>query len=160
MVGETAGIGGSDAALAEGRLAASLVAQRVGLVSEASIESRLQSLRGEIRKARSFAAYLNRSFAPRAAAYERIPDDTVVCRCEEVTAGEVRQAALEGAESMKSLKILTMAGMGLCQGRVCNAIVTLIASLATSRLVESYGSASSRAPIKPVRLGVLADAEF
>lgn len=159
VVGETAGIGGSDAALAEGRLAGLVAARQIGLAGGVDTERKLESLRVEMRKARKFADYLNRSFAPKAAAYERIPDDTIVCRCEEVTAGEVRRAALEGAESMKSLKILTRAGMGLCQGRICGAVVAQLAALAVGKSVEAFGGASSRAPIKPVRLGDLARTE-
>ena len=154
--GEVGGIGGSDAALAEGRLAAVSAARQLGLLDQADAERKAVALRVEVLKARRFADYLNRSFAPKPAAFERIPDGTIVCRCEEVTAGDVRRAVSEGARSLKTVKIMTRAGMGLCQGRICGSVVGQLASLASGWPVESFGSASVRPPIKPVRLGDLA----
>jgi D-hydroxyproline dehydrogenase subunit alpha len=156
VAGEVGGIGGSDAALAEGRLAALAAVRQLGLVDQAAAESRLAGLRVEVQKTRRFADYLSRSFSPKPAAFERIPDDTIICRCEEVTAGDVRRAVLEGARSLKTIKILTRAGMGLCQGRICGSVVGQLASLASGRPIESFGSATVRPPIKPVRLGDLA----
>ena len=57
-----------------------------------------------------------RTFGPRPAAFERIADDTVVCRCEEVTAGEVRRAVLDGADSSKVVKILRGQAWDCAQG--------------------------------------------
>ena len=159
VAGETAGIGGSDAAIAEGRLAAVEAARQLGYMGQAEAEKRFAALRPAVRSARRFAAYLNRTFAPGPAIFQRIPDDTVVCRCEEVTAGEVRRAALEGADSLKAIKIATRAGMGLCQGRTCGAVVAQLASLASGRPVETFGSLSIRPPVKPIRLGDLARAQ-
>lgn len=156
MAGEVAGIGGSDAALAEGRLAAMSAVRQLGLLDDADAEIRAAALRVEVQKARRFADYLNSSFSPKPAAFERIQDDTVICRCEEVTAGDVRRAVSEGAQSLKTIKIMTRAGMGLCQGRICGSVVGQLASLAAGRPMESFGSASVRPPLKPVRLGDLA----
>ncbi len=156
VAGEVGGIGGSDAALAEGRLAALSAVRQLGLMDQADAERRSAVLRKEVQKARRFADYLNRSFTIKPAAFERIPDDTVVCRCEEVTAGDVRRAVAEGARSLKTIKIVTRAGMGLCQGRICSSVVTQLASVASGRTVESFGGASMRPPVKPVLMGDLA----
>ena len=82
-------------------------------------------------------------------------DDTVVCRCEEVTAGVVRDAIdTLGASDARTVKSLTRAGMGWCQGRVCG--------YAVDRMCASAGGPASPAPAKrplvaPVSLGALAD---
>lgn len=157
VAGETSGIGGSDVALAEGQLAGVVAAGQLGRLDRAAFESKLAAIKPKLQKARRFAAYLNRSFAPKPAAFQRIPDDTVVCRCEEVTAGEIRQAVLEGADSLKSIKILTRAGMGLCQGRICSSVVAQLASLASGRPVETFGSPGFRPPVKSIKLGELAE---
>ncbi|MGD9675432.1 MAG: (2Fe-2S)-binding protein [Candidatus Bipolaricaulia bacterium] len=53
-------------------------------------------------------------------------DDVIVCRCEEVTLGEIRQAIREGAVDVHGVKLRTRAGMGLCQGRTCESLVARI----------------------------------
>ncbi len=156
VAGETSGIGGSDVALAEGRLAAVAAVRQLGRLAPPDADAKLAAIRPKLRAARRFAAYIQRTFGPPRAAFERIPDDTVVCRCEEVTAGEVRRAVSDGAESLKSVKILTRAGMGPCQGRICSATVATLASLVSGRPVETFGPPSVRPPVKPVRLGILA----
>jgi len=157
VAGETSGIGGSDVALAEGRLAAVAAAWQFGRLSQSDVDSKLAAIRPKLQAARRFAAYLQRTFGPKPAAFERIPDDTVVCRCEEVTAGDVRRAVLDGADSLKAVKIRTRAGMGPCQGRICSSTVATLASLVSGKPVEAFGAPSVRPPVKPVRLGALAD---
>ena len=159
VTGESAGIGGSDVALLEGRLAAVEAVRQMGHLDRNEAERRKASIRTELGKARRFASYINRTFAVKPAIFERIPDDTMVCRCEEVTAGEIRQAVAEGADSHRSIKIVTRAGMGLCQGRICGTVTGQIAALASGKPVERIGHPSTRPPIKPVRLGDLARVE-
>ena len=85
-----------------------------------------------------------------------IDDDIVVCRCEEITAGEIRNAILDGARDVAGVKRRTRAGMGLCQGRSCERIVLQL-------LCERQGSSSEllrrdrvRGPLLPVSLHALA----
>ena len=53
----------------------------------------------------------------------RIPDDVIVCRCEEVSAGEIRAAVRDGCSSLAAIRRYTRAGMGLCQGRTCTLLL-------------------------------------
>lgn len=156
VAGESAGIGGADVALGEGRLAAIEAVRQLGYLDDDRARARASAFRRDLRRARRFADYINRTFAPKPAVFERIPDDTLVCRCEEVTAGEVRQAISQGADSAKSIKMMTRAGMGLCQGRVCGSTIAQLASLTAAKPAEQFGSFSPRPPIKPVRLTDLA----
>ncbi len=83
--------------------------------------------------------------------------DTVVCRCEEVTAHDLDVALDRGAADVRTLKLASRAGLGLCQGRVCGREV---ADLAAARLGHPLPDADAfhRRPLAtPLRLGELAD---
>lgn len=54
---------------------------------------------------------------------EHISDDTIVCRCERVTAGEIRELVRQGYRDMNELKIVTRAGMGSCGAKTCNLLI-------------------------------------
>jgi D-hydroxyproline dehydrogenase subunit alpha len=145
--GETTGIGGSALALAEGHIAGRSAAARLqGGVPDPREWATAAKFRDRLRE---FAAALDSVYAPPAHWTEQVTDDTVVCRCEDVTAGTVREAVADlGAGDVRTAKLLTRAGMGWCQGRVC---APAVAALAGCRL------APTRRPFaRPVPLGVLA----
>jgi NAD(P)H-nitrite reductase large subunit len=102
-----------------------------------------------------FAGFLNRTFTIRPGIYDLIREDTVLCRCEEVTAGRVAAVASECQGSLRVIKQLTRAGMGPCQGRMCHSLVAQVASRKSGRSVEELGVDTPRAPIKPVPLEAL-----
>ncbi|MET7696532.1 NAD(P)/FAD-dependent oxidoreductase [Streptomyces sp. NPDC005485] len=145
--GEATGIGGAALSLAEGHIAGRSAAARLaGRTPDprgwaAAAESRT--------KMREFAAALDAVYAPPAHWTEQITDDTVVCRCEEVAGSAIREAVDGlGAGDVRTVKLLTRAGMGWCQGRVCGPAV---AGLTGCELTPS------RRPFaRPVPLGVLA----
>ncbi len=83
-------------------------------------------------------------------------DDVIVCRCEEVTAGEVRSAIRDGAVDIAGVKRRTRAGMGLCQGRTCEAIIARIISNELSVPLEHVLLDSVRTPIVPLLFSALA----
>jgi len=83
-------------------------------------------------------------------------DDTIVCRCEEVTVGEIRKAIREGAIDVSGVKRRTRAGMGLCQGRTCERIVTQILVEELGKPVSALEPATVRTPVQPVTFGLLA----
>ncbi|WP_411092018.1 FAD-dependent oxidoreductase [Streptomyces sp. 049-1] len=148
--GEATGVGGAQLALAEGHIAGRSVAARLrgtepdpaGWAPAARIRARLR------RSADALAA----AFTPPAAWTGHVTDDTLVCRCEEVTAGAVREAVDElGAGDVRTVKLLTRAGMGWCQGRMCGAAVAGIAGCEPGP--------SRRVLARPVPLGVLARPE-
>ena len=86
-------------------------------------------------------------------------DEMIVCRCEEVTLGQIKKAIREGARDIDTVKRMTRAGMGLCQSKACfNIIAKLISEQAHVQLSE-LKPASSRPPVRPVKLGLLKDPE-
>ena len=85
-----------------------------------------------------------------------IDDDMIVCRCEEVTVGEVKMAIAQGAVDVVGVKRRTRAGMGLCQGRTCEKMIQQILSQELGISADRTGSSSVRPPVRPVTFGTLA----
>lgn len=107
------------------------------------------------RPQRRLSRWLSLAFPTRPAWYERTTDDVIVCRCESVTAGAIREAA-RSAPDVNAVKRATRAGMGLCQGRTCQAAVAELTSAAGAKPIESVGRFTSRMPLRPTGLEVLA----
>lgn len=82
----------------------------------------------EVVRLRAFAAAMHAAHPIPAGWADTLRPDTVVCRCEEVEAGAVRAAVASGADTARQVKQLTRAGMGWCQGRVCEPACALLAS--------------------------------
>ncbi|PWS36477.1 FAD-dependent oxidoreductase [Falsiroseomonas bella] len=139
-IGDGAQIGGARIALARGRLAGLAAARDLGRAVPDDAASRTALARAE-----AFQAALWRLFEVPGFDASRLADDTVVCRCEEVSAGALRAAMAQGACSLGSLKKATRAGMGRCQGRMCAATVARIAGAGTEP-----DWAAPRAPVKPI----------
>ena len=142
--GEITGIGGSTLALQEGTLAGIGAAEAIGAIgADAARQRRHEPQRRRDRLA-IFADMLSRLFAPRDGLWEGLADDTIVCRCEEVIAGDLRTAIRAGCASAKAVKDWTRAGMGLCQGRMCRAMVAQL--IAQERGIDP---AEHRVPARP-----------
>ena len=86
-------------------------------------------------------------------------DDMIVCRCEEVTLGEIRQAIREGARDVTGVKRRVRAGMGLCQGRTCEKMVQQILCQELGLAPDQVGRSSARPPVRPITFGKLAKGE-
>ncbi|MGA5451351.1 FAD-dependent oxidoreductase [Streptomyces umbrinus] len=145
--GEATGIGGAALASAEGRIAGLSIAARLdSRTPDRSSYASAAKVRAGLRE---FFAAVDTVCASPARWTERVTDDTVVCRCEEVPAAAIREAVDElGAGDVRTVKLLTRAGMGWCQGRMCGPAVAGLA-----RCPET----PSRRPFaRPVPLGVLA----
>ncbi|WNZ07225.1 NAD(P)/FAD-dependent oxidoreductase [Streptomyces sp. 11x1] len=147
--GETTGIGGAVLSLAEGHIAGRSAADRLrGRVPDPAAWAGAAKSRAALRE---FFAVLDSVYVPPAHWTEQVTDDTVVCRCEEVDAGAVRQAVAElGAGDVRTVKLLTRAGMGWCQGRMCGPAVAGIAGCEPGVARRPFA--------QPVPLGVLARA--
>ena len=83
-------------------------------------------------------------------------EDMLICRCEEVTLGEVLEAIRQGARDVDAVKRMTRAGMGLCQGRTCGRVVAQIIARETGRTLAEVRPATARIPVRPVPASVLA----
>ncbi len=81
------------------------------------------SLDKKLKKMEAFGKILDRLSTPEPGLLEMVPDTTIVCRCEEVTLGEIRKAVGDGAASINDIKRRTRLGMGHCQGRFCGQVI-------------------------------------
>ena len=123
--GEATGVGGAALAGLEGELAGLTVAADHGL---AVSRTRVRRLGRAIARSRAFAAAMHRAHPIPPAWAEWLTPETVVCRCEEVSYGQILQAREElGATDARTVKLLCRPGMGWCQGRVCGFAVSALA---------------------------------
>jgi NAD(P)H-nitrite reductase large subunit len=85
------------------------------------------------------------------------PDELVICRCEEITAGELRRCVADtGTREMNRLKALTRVGMGRCQGRTCGVAAAEILAEACAASPDAVGRLRGQAPIKPLPFSAMA----
>jgi thioredoxin reductase len=154
VAGDGAGIGGAQAAVARGRIAgratvAALAPQSLSMAPAA------RRLRAALARAERGRGFLDAMFRP--PAQFRIPaGDTIVCRCEEVTADDVLASVAIGATGPNQLKAYRRAGMGPCQGRLCGLTVTELIAQARGKTPAEIGHYRLRAPVKPITLAELA----
>jgi NADPH-dependent 2,4-dienoyl-CoA reductase/sulfur reductase-like enzyme len=157
VAGDGAGIGGADVAEQEGRLAGLGAALNVGRRDRAQARAHAAPAFRALRRFRAFRRTLGRVLAPRPGLYGLVTDDTVVCRCEEVSGAEVRVAVEEGARRVAEVRAVTRAGMGLCQGRFCVPTVAGLLGRWASLAPDAAGRLPPRLPARPVPVTVLSD---
>jgi glycine/D-amino acid oxidase-like deaminating enzyme len=140
-VGDGAALGGARVAASRGRLAGLAAARDLGHAAPVD-----RITREELRRAERFQGALWRMFPLPPIDPNSIADETIVCRCEEVTAARLRSELAGGLVSLAALKKATRAGMGRCQGRFCSATIARLCPGAS----EPDGFAAPRAPVRPV----------
>ena len=152
MVGDVARIGGAQVAALQG--------ERVGYeVAEYLKTKRRPRVSAEpfaLRRQRRLRRFLDHAFVP-TAEFQLPADETIVCRCEEVTAGEIRQVAALGCMGPNQGKAFTRCGMGPCMGRKCALTVSQLMADARGVSVDEIGHYRIRPPIRPITVGQLAD---
>ncbi|WP_341864162.1 NAD(P)/FAD-dependent oxidoreductase [Gymnodinialimonas sp. 57CJ19] len=154
VAGDGAGIGGAETAAASGKLAAINVLHELGRISADQRGQRAAAAKGAKFRSRAIRPFLDAAYAPPAEFFA--PNDaTIVCRCEEITAGAIRQGIAEGASGPRQVKTSLRTGMGPCQGRMCDATVRGILSAVTGNAAD-IAPPRARSPIKPIMLGELA----
>lgn len=158
IAGDGAGIGGAKVAECAGRLAALKVAQELDHLSVAERDRQAAPLRSARSRELAARPFLDAAYPPCTEAMA--PDDaTVICRCEEVTAGKIRGYAKLGCLGPNQAKAFGRAGMGPCQGRYCGLTVTAILAEANGQTHDATGYYRIRPPLKPVTLGEVAAME-
>ena len=156
VAGDGAGIGGWQAAVAAGQLAALDAAHRLGRLTAAGLAQRAAPVRRMHAEALALRPFLDALYAPSAAVLAPVDDQVMVCRCEEVTAGQVRAAARLGAQGPNQAKTFLRTGMGACQGRMCGATVARLIAEIRGVAPETVAPLRPRAPYKPLTVGQLA----
>lgn len=156
IAGDGGGIGGALVAEQSGRIAALAACQDIFPNLATTLTSKIAKLRAQARHFERGRSFIDALYLP-AQAF-RAPTDrhTIVCRCEEVTAGTIRDAATCNIAGPNQLKTMFRCGMGPCQGRLCSSTVTEILAEVQNRSPEAVGYYRLRAPVKPVSLSEIA----
>lgn len=151
LAGDGRAILGALAAPLTGRLAALDVAFRLERLSEGERDAAARPLLRRLAAIERQQAFASEFYRP--PAWAAAPADrTLVCRCEEITAGRIREEAALAPAGLDALKSRLRCGMGRCQGRYCETVVEACARAAG----QTPSQMSVRAPVKPVPLGDIA----
>lgn len=156
VAGDGAGIGGAEAAAASGELTALNILHQFGHITVDARNQRAAAARGTLFRANAIRPFLDAAYPPPSEFLSPI-DETIVCRCEEITAGEIRTSIGEGASGPRQIKTSLRTGMGPCQGRMCDATVRGILCAGKTSGLTQIDPPRARTPITPVKLGELAE---
>lgn len=152
VAGDGAGIAGGTAAAERGRIAA--IAAVRALRPDATLPD-AQAIRQRLQREEMGRAFLDCLNRP-ADAFRLPAGDTIACRCEEVTARQVRETAQMGCEGPNQMKAFLRCGMGPCQGRLCGLTVTELIAAERKTTPDEVGYYRLRPPVKPITLAELA----
>jgi NADPH-dependent 2,4-dienoyl-CoA reductase/sulfur reductase-like enzyme len=151
LAGDGAGIMGADAAEMAGERAALALLEDLDYQVD---PQRCAQLEQSLERIGRFRQGLERAFAFPEDWADRAPDDLMICRCEEVSAGDIRQVVGEGHWEINRVKAHCRVGMGRCQGRMCGAAAAEIIARESGRNVHEIGRLRAQAPVKPVPFGL------
>jgi NADPH-dependent 2,4-dienoyl-CoA reductase/sulfur reductase-like enzyme len=151
LAGDGAGIMGADAAEMAGERAALALLEDIGYLIPPQRGAQLEQALGRID---SFRQGLERAFIFPEHWAADAPNDVMICRCEEVRAGDIRQVVREGHWEINRVKAHCRVGMGRCQGRMCGAAAAEIIACESQRCVSDIGRLRAQAPIKPLPFGL------
>ncbi|TCT11030.1 NAD(P)/FAD-dependent oxidoreductase [Paralcaligenes ureilyticus] len=155
MAGDGAGIAGALAAEHRGRIAALQAAFMLGAIDSGARDRHAQTHRAALARAVQGRKFFDTLYmAPEA--FRRPVGDTIVCRCEEVTAAQLRDTVKLGVTGPNQMKSFLRCGMGPCQGRFCGLTVSEIIAEERGLSPEEVGYYRLRFPTKPLTLGELA----
>jgi NADPH-dependent 2,4-dienoyl-CoA reductase/sulfur reductase-like enzyme len=158
IAGDGAAIAGARAAEPSGALAALGAARSLGRLSAPECEERAVPMRRALTRQLRIRPFLDALYRP--PEWLSVPaDETVVCRCEEVTAGRIREMARLGCQGPNQTKFFSRCGMGPCQGRMCGLTVTQVLAHELGKPPGQVGAYHIRAPLKPVSLSSIAASE-
>jgi D-hydroxyproline dehydrogenase subunit alpha len=145
--GEVSGIAGAACAESEGAVVAASILAVHGIALDVTGEHRA------VARARGFAAAISARYPSAvelaAHATARLPDESIVCRCEAITAGAVRSVASQVGRDLDAVKAATRIGMGPCQGRECAPAVAALCGASSTAF-------TARSPLRPIPLGAVA----
>jgi NADPH-dependent 2,4-dienoyl-CoA reductase/sulfur reductase-like enzyme len=155
LAGDGARVRGANAAECTGRLAALAALRDSGMKTTAD----MTVLRQELARFTRFADGLRAAFPWPARLAESLPDETIVCRCEAITAGELRRVVRDtGAQEANRAKAFSRVGMGRCQGRYCAHAGAEVIAAAASVPLASVGRLRGQAPVKPLPMALVEEA--
>lgn len=151
VAGDGAGIAGAQAAVLAGKLVARRIAQQHGY----AMPDDTAALRRALDRQCAFRPFIDALYPPAMQAADPA-DEMILCRCEEVTAGQIRGTVARGVPGPNQTKAFLRCGMGPCQGRICGTNVTRLIARERGVSEAETGYYTIRPPLKPLPLGMLA----
>jgi len=155
VAGDGAGVAGVLTARCQGAIAGAYAAAHCGLLSEDDATHSVRTYRKSLAGLKRFRQAMDAIYPIDPGLYSAIADDTVVCRCEGVTAGEIRKAIREGTTEPNDIKKRTRAGMGYCQGTTCFPTIAMILAREFGMKPEAMEPFTPRPPVRPIPLNLL-----
>ncbi len=155
VAGDVTGVGGYELSMLQGQLAGLVSVGRMRRSSSAHITRRMSELRSKIAQKQRFANMLRSRMRYRPGLCDLLDDNTIICRCENVVVGQIRESIADGAREIGGVKARTRAGMGPCQGRYCDLSVGMMVALDTGQAREDVGFMSVRPPVIPLQINEL-----
>lgn len=154
VAGDGSQIKGYEAAIEEGRAAGIAACAQLGKLSLDQADRQIRPLQRKLKRAKKFGEALDAISAPRPGILHSMPDDTIICRCEEVKLRDIRNAVAYGAGGINDIKRRTRLGMGHCQGRFCGQLINeLLWKISGEQKKREVFT--PRIPVKPVPFGAL-----
>jgi NADPH-dependent 2,4-dienoyl-CoA reductase/sulfur reductase-like enzyme len=154
VVGDGAGLGGARMSILEGQVAGIAAAAQLSH-GGAKASSALKALSAKIRRERAFQKMYADLFTPGEGLFELAQEDTLICRCEGITLGQIHHALAMGAGSIAEVKAITRAGMGECQGRMCGLHINHLIAQWAKKAPAEVGFNPARPPIFPLPIQAL-----
>lgn len=154
--GDATGIGGAMVAVLKGRMAGIAAAARLGALNPAEAAARMRPHQRALARLKRLREVLDALTCVRDGLTDLITPDTIICRCEEITAAEIHAVLDEGTLDLAQLKRMTRAGMGYCQGRMCGPMLGALLARRTGIRMDAIPPLSIRPPVKPVSIEVMA----
>ncbi|MBI1774138.1 MAG: FAD-dependent oxidoreductase [Proteobacteria bacterium] len=156
IAGDGGGVAGAASAASSGRLAALGVAWRLRTIDAEECDRRSASVRATLARAKRGRGFIDAFFRSRRSFRVPPDDETLICRCEEVTAGKLRETVSLGVTGPNQMKAFLRCGMGPCQGRFCGVTVTELIADCRGVGPQEVGYFRLRPPVKPVTVGEIA----
>ncbi|MCG8619641.1 MAG: FAD-dependent oxidoreductase [Desulfobacterales bacterium] len=153
--GDGSRVHGAVAARHKGTLAALEIAACLGMIPESERDALAAPVREALKRDSLPRPFIDAVYAPKPSHF-RFENDTVLCRCENITVGDVRKVLAEGVRDLNEVKIITRCGMGPCQGRMCGPALAEIVGDYLSLEPDLTGLLTVRPPLKPIPLAEVA----
>ena len=157
--GEITGVGGALKSINEGKIAAFTILNKFEKINNDDYQRQLKKLTKERKHHMKFVDYFNSLYKIPGRVVRDIPDDTVVCRCEDITMADIRKGIDMGFTTPRGLKTAVRISMGNCQGRTCGPVIYDILRFLANQEPEDMEPFYARPPLKPVSIGALANYE-
>jgi len=156
LAGDGAGIGGARTAEHAGRLAAFQILYKQGLINKKQRKQWAKDDRQWMRDDLHIRPFLQKLFRQPKVLLSGYGEDTIICRCEEIRAGDIRREVTQGHDHGNQVKFISRCGMGPCQGRQCASSVANIITNETGHTISADSFYNVRPPVTPLSLGQLA----